>query len=83
MFRVLDIAVARKLIAFMTVLAATLTIALPGNSSVATKWLPDPACGQHQIDARRHVFDTLAVMLDATRMKQEARLCFAPPFCCD
>ena len=50
--RVLEIPGAGKLIAFLTLLACALTVALAGDHGVAAAFAPDAAGGHDQVDAR-------------------------------
>src|SRR5579884_2039190 len=78
MLRVLDVAVAGKLIALVAVLAPALTVALAGNRSIAAAGPPDASSRQHQVNAGEDIFHALRMVFDAARMEQEAGLCRPP-----
>ena len=82
MFRILDVARARQLIAALAVFASALTVALAGDGSVAAAGLADASGCQHEIDVGETVLDALGVMLDASRVQQHGGLGRSPDFGC-
>src|SRR5438552_17682981 len=67
-FRVVDGALARKLVAFLPVLAAALSVALTGDHHAAGAFAAYVARGQSEIDQCQAVFHDFRVMLNATRV---------------
>ena len=59
MRRVLEVARARQLIAFLSLLARALAVALAGDHRVAAAFAPDAAGGHHQVDGGHAVLDAL------------------------
>ena len=78
--RVLEVARARQLIAFLSLLARALAVALAGDHRVAAAFAPDAARGHHQVDGGHAVLDALRVVLDAAGVQQEAGLGRPPHF---
>src|SRR6185369_12857365 len=66
--RIRDLTLAGKLVRFLTVLAAALSIALSGDGAVAAPGFTDIAGRQHEIDVRENVVHAVRVMFDTTRM---------------
>src|SRR6185369_15731499 len=69
MLRILDVARSRQLIAALAVLAPALPVSLPGDGCISATGLADFAGSQHEVDARQHVVNAGAVMLDAARVQ--------------
>src|SRR5207253_913841 len=76
---VLDDAAAGQLVALLAMLAAALTIALPGDRGVAAALTTDAAAGQDHVDRTETVLHAMRVMLNAAGVHQETALCRAPP----
>ena len=72
MLRVRDVARARQLIAFLSLLARALAVALAGDHGVAAAFTADSPAGDYQVDGGNAVVHAFAVVLDAARMQQEA-----------
>src|SRR5262245_15832742 len=71
--RVFDVAPARKLVAFLALLAPALPVALPGDHRIARPFPADPAGGDHELDRGHAVFHALRMVLNPARMQQKAR----------
>src|SRR5688572_6072859 len=77
---VLDVPVARKLIALVPVLASALSVPLARDGGVTAVRLADATGRQHEIDAGQHVLDALALMFNAARVQQKTGFGRPPPF---
>src|SRR6266568_48105 len=77
---VADIAASRKLIAFLALLACTLTVSLTGDHGVAGTLASYPSAGDYEVDGCNTVVDTLRVVFDATRMQKKTRWSGPPKF---
>ncbi len=60
---IVDLAIARKLVRLLAVLAAALPVALPGQAAVAAERLADLAQRQREVDEGEHIVDTMALLL--------------------
>src|ERR1041384_578857 len=66
--RIVDLASSGKLIAFLAMLATTLTVALAGNHRATAAFSPDLSRSQRQVDERQHVLNALRLMLETPRI---------------
>src|SRR5205814_9172974 len=71
MFRILDVASARKLIAFLTMLAPTLAVALAGDHGVSAALATDASGSQHEVHRSHAILHTFGVMLEPAGMQQK------------
>ena len=69
-----------KLVAFLSMLAATLSIGLAGDRRVAAVFAADASRGQHDVDRAEHVLHAMAVMFDAAGVHQKTGFRRSPPF---
>src|SRR5579871_3231307 len=74
-----DVSAAGKLIAFLSVFASTLPIALSCDGGIATTRPADAPGSEDHVDSAQHILHTVAVMFDTARVQQETRLRRAPP----
>ena len=79
MLGILDVAVARKLVALVAVFASALAVTLTGDGGVAAVRFADASGGEHEIDAGQHVLDAFALVFDAARVQQKTGLRRPPP----
>src|SRR5262245_20364025 len=79
MLGIADIPPPGKLIALLSVLAAALAVRLADDRAVTTFRFADSSRREHQIDRAERVLHAVRMVLDATRMKQEAARRGAPP----
>src|SRR6266446_540230 len=70
-FRVADGSLTGKLIAFLAVFTATLPISLPGDHRAARTFPADIPGRKAQVNQRRTVFDSLRLVLDTARVKDD------------
>src|SRR5262245_43791358 len=77
--RVGDVAPAGELVTLLPVLTSTLAIGLSSNRRVAAAGTPKAPRGEHDVDGAETVLHTVAVVLDAARVHQKARLRLTPP----
>src|SRR5689334_20675492 len=68
MLRIFNIAPARKLVTFLSLLATALAVTLAGDHRVAASFATDSSRGHHQIDRRHAVQHAFGVVLNATRV---------------
>src|SRR5207302_10605756 len=69
--RVFNVATARQLRGFLAHLAPTLTIALPGQGTVAGSRPPKIAGRQGQVNRCNSIVDTLTLVLQSARLVQQ------------
>jgi hypothetical protein len=74
-----ELSLARKLIAFLSVLAPTLAVALAGDHRRAAAFAPDMAGGEHDIDHGKTVFHALRLMFEPTRVHRNRAIGFRKP----
>ncbi len=74
MFRVIQLAITGQLVGLLTVFAATLTVALPGQTTVTAIRFARLAQRQRQIDERENIIHSLALLLGAARSENHRGL---------
>src|SRR5215831_5605731 len=72
MFGVLDVAGAGELVAFLSLFAGPLAVALASDHSVAAAGAADSSRSDHKIDCRHAVVHALGVVLDTARVEEKA-----------
>src|SRR5688572_11893718 len=77
--RIADGALARQLIALLTVFAPALTVALPRNHHAAGPFPANITSSQAEVDHRQHVFDAFRLMLDAAGVECNGPLSTGKP----
>ena len=78
---IVNLPLARQLVALLSVLASSLAIALAGDHRAARAFATDVAGGETQIDDGRTVLDAFRLMLDAARVQRDGALGFPEPVC--
>src|SRR5690606_4261794 len=78
MLRIVEIPSARQLIALLAVLTSALPIGLTRNGRIAAVRSPDATRGKYEVDRAQDVHHAMRVVLEPTRMHQEAALGRAP-----
>src|SRR6187200_336970 len=76
---VADVTQAWELIALLPVLAAALPVGLSDDGAVAALRLADSPGREHEVDRAERVLHAVRMVLDATGVKEEARLRGTPP----
>src|SRR5262249_39989271 len=78
-FGIGNVASPRKLIAFLSVFAASLAISLPRDGGVSASGSADPARGEHDVDGAQNVLNAVRVMLNSAGVHQKTSFCSPPP----
>ena len=73
-FRIGDRSLARQLVALLSVLAAALAVALPGDHRAARAFAADVAGREADVDEREAVLDALGLMLEPARVQRDRAL---------
>src|SRR5258708_6434977 len=73
--RIVNFPVTRKLISFLTVLTPSLTVALTGETAIATRRSANQSQRQDEIDICQGVIDSLALLLTSTHSEDHGGLC--------
>src|SRR4051794_41590204 len=75
-----DVAPAGKLLRFLSMLAAALSVSLSHHRAVCAARFADAPRGENDVDRGEAVLDAVRVMLDPARVHEKARLRGAPHF---
>src|SRR5262245_44760143 len=66
-----DRTLTRKLFTFLSVLASTLPVALPGDHGAPCTFAPDISGREAQVDQRETILDPLRLVLDTARVQSD------------